>query len=441
MIHQYPLRAAGAAAAALGLTLATACGGGEGSGDGDSDVVQVWTLDDEVLNAIVDESLEEFSEEHDDVEFERVEFVNDAYKERLHVAMDTSEHPDVFFNWGGGNLGQYVDAGLVWDMSEAMDENPEFRDSFLDSVLEVGQWEGGQYGIPAMGVQPVSFFYNAEVFDEVGVDEPETYDELMDVVADIQAHDDDLVPIVLPGAATWTNLMWVSYLTDRIGGADAYGAISAGEEGAWEDPAVIETMEEIQRLVDDGAFGPNFASLDWDGGEATAVLGEGQGAMMLMGPWLMQDAVDNATELLESGNLGYFEFPEMTDGGGEPGNVVGPPSNFFSIHAESEHAEISMEWMTSFLADDEYAQHLVENRAVPPLEGIEDMLTDVEEERDAEFNQWLYSLVQDAPNFTPAWDQDLDPGVADEMLTNFGVVFDGGMTPEEFAEQMEAASN
>lgn len=431
MRQNSPLRVLATAAGALTLTLATSCGG---SGAGGSDTIEVWTLEDEVLNPLLQETIDEFNADSD-VQIEMVTILNDPYKERLQVAMGSPEHPDIFFSWGGGHLGQYVEAGQVYDMTEDLDADPEFRDAFLPSVMDVVDFDGSTYGVPMVGVQPVSFFYNAEVFDAAGAEPPETYEDLLDLIDLFQ--DEGVTPVILPGAAPWTMLMWVSYLVDRVGGAEVYEAISSGEEGAWEDPAVVEAMATVQDLVDRGAFGTNFAAVDWDGGQATALLGEGEGAMILMGPWMMQDAQTNATELFESGNLGWFAFPEMEDGAGDPGAVVGPLTNYFSVHAESEHPDVAMEWLTEHMASDAYIEGLIDSGAVPTVTGIEDDLADTEQ---GEFNTWLYDLTSNAPTFTPAWDQDLDAAVAEEMLTNFTLVFEGEMSPEEFAESMEAAS-
>ncbi|QVQ54347.1 extracellular solute-binding protein [Spiractinospora alimapuensis] len=430
-----PRHATLAAAMALGLTAVTACGGSGASDDG---TLEIWSLEDEVLNPLLQETIDAYNEENsgdDDVQLELVTFQNDPYKERLQVAMGSPEHPDVFFNWGGGNLAQYVEAGQVYDMSDHMDANPEFRDAFIPSVMDVVVIDDATYGVPMLGTQPVSFFYNAAVFDAAGAEPPETFDELLDLVEVFEA--EDVTPVALPGAAPWTLLMWVSYLVDRIGGPEVYQAISDGEDGAWEDPAVVETMETVQELVDVGMFGTNYTAVDWDGGQATTLVAEGQAAMILMGPWFTQDAEANAPEFFESGDLGWFPFPELEDGAGDPANVVGPPSNYFSIHAEASDPDAALEWLTEYMASDSYVDGLIGSGAVPTVTGIDDKLAETD---DGEFPTWLYERTMEAPTFTPAWDQDLDPGVAESMLTNFSLVFEQEMSPEEFAESMEATS-
>src|SRR5690606_34519937 len=129
---------------------------------------------------------------------------------------------------GGGNLAEYVKADQVVDLTEALEANPEFKEAFLPSVLDVAKIDGSYYGVPMQGVLPVVLFYNKKVFEDAGVEPPATYDDLLDLVDTFKK--EGVTPIVLPGAQAWTELMWLEYLVDRVGGADVFQAIAAGEE-------------------------------------------------------------------------------------------------------------------------------------------------------------------------------------------------------------------
>lgn len=392
--------------------------------------MEVWVLEDEVLNPSLAATMDRFNQQSE-VPVDLVEFENDPYKQRLQMSMGSANAPDVFFNWGGGHLAQYVDAGQVVDMTEYLDQHPEFRDSFVPSVLEVAELDGRNYGVPMRGVQPVVLFYNADVFADAGAEPPETLGEMMELVDVFK--DRGVTPITLPGAQSWTLLMWVSYLVDRIGGADVYAEISANEEDAWSHPAVVEAMEVIQEMVDRGAFGDDYQTLNYDTEDpddsASARLAQGDAAMFLMGAWEIQGQAADHTEFVESGGLGWTSFPAVENGEGDPEALVGPPNNFFSVNNESLHGDVAVDWMRQSLASDEYVQDLVDNGAVPAVLGVEDQLAETEH---AEYLTWVYELVQDAPTFTPAWDQDLDPTAAETMLTSFQLIFDGDMPPEEF---------
>ncbi|GAA1077133.1 ABC transporter substrate-binding protein [Nocardiopsis metallicus] len=428
MSRTHRIRVIGSTSLALSLLLATGCGT---SGPGGGDTMQVWALEDALVNEIVERGIETHNDAHE-VPAELVTFVNDAYKQRLQVALGSPNAPDVFFNWGGGNLSQYTQQDQVLDLTQTLEDNPEFRDSFLPSVLDVAEIDGSYYGVPLLGVQPVVMYYNKPVLAEAGLEPPETFEDLYEAIDVLQ--EDGVTPIVLPGAQGWTQLMWFSYLVDRVGGPDVFQAIVDGEEGSWEDPAVLEALELCQDLVDRGAFGNNFTSVDYDNGSASALLANGDSAMFLMGSWEISRQLEDSPQFVENDELGFTSFPVVEGGAGEPNAIVGNPSNYFSVNSDSQHTDAAIDFLVETLASDEYVSDLIDVGQVPPIEGIEDQL---QESDHAEFATFTHGLVSDAPTFTQSWDQALDPAAAEAMLTNLQLVFLGDLTPEEFGAAME----
>ncbi|MBR8740645.1 ABC transporter substrate-binding protein [Nocardiopsis sp. MG754419] len=415
------------------LTLALVATGCGSSGPGTAgDTLQIWALEDAAVNEIVERGIESYNTDAA-VEAELVTFVNDAYKQRLQVALGSPNAPDVFFNWGGGNLAEYVDQGQVLDITAALDENPEFRDAFLPSVLDVAKVGDGYYGVPMIGMQPVVLFTNNAVLEASGLEAPQTFDDLLDAVEVLQ--EDGVTPIVLPGAQGWTQLMWLSYLVERTGGDTVFQAVVDGEEGAWEHPAMIEAMELCRELVDRGAFGTNFASVDYDGGGASALLANGDAAMFLMGSWDLAQQQENAPEFATGGDLGYVPFPTVEGGAGAEGAVVGNPSNYFSVNDDGRDPDTAVDFLVETLTSDAYVTHLIEAGQVPAVEGIEDQLADSEY---ADFAVFTHGMVSEAPSFTQSWDQALPPAAAESLLTNLQLLFLGDITPEEFAADMES---
>ncbi|WP_017583799.1 ABC transporter substrate-binding protein [Nocardiopsis valliformis] len=428
MSRTHRIRVIGSSSLALSLLLATGCGT---SGPGGGDTLQVWALEDALVNEIVERGIEAHNDAQD-VPAELVTFVNDAYKQRLQVALGSPNAPDVFFNWGGGNLAQYTQQDQVLDLTQTLEDNPEFRDSFLPSVLDVAEIDGSYYGVPLLGVQPVVMYYNKPVLAEAGLEPPETFEDLYEAIDVLQ--EEGVTPIVLPGAQGWTQLMWFSYMVDRVGGPDVFQAIVDGEEGAWEAPAVLEALELCQDLVDRGAFGNNFTSVDYDNGSASALLANGDSAMFLMGSWEISRQLEDSPQFVENDELGFTSFPVLEGGAGEPNAIVGNPSNYFSVNSDSQHTEAAIDFLVETLASDEYVSDLIDVGQVPPIEGIEDQL---QESDHAEFATFTHGLVSDAPTFTQSWDQALDPAAAEAMLTNLQLIFLGDLTPEEFAQAME----
>lgn len=428
----------GAAVLALLLTTA-ACGtsgpgetGSEGSSGAD---LHLWTLQNEGINEVQQAAIDRFNEEHD-ASLEMTTYVNDPYKSKLQTSIGSPNAPDIFYNWGGGNLEQYVDADQVAPLTEALDENPDVRDAFLPSVLDVGTVDGEVYGVPMQGVQPVSFFYNKDVFAEAGIEEfPATWTEFMDAVDKLKAI--DVQPIALAGSQGWTELMYLEYFLDRLGGPEKFQAIVAGEPGAWQDEAVVESMRMVRELVDAGAFGTNYASVNYDNQGSQALLTSGRAAMELMGSWEVTGLNDNFPEFIEAGTLGWADFPAIEGGAGNPDSIVGNPSNFYSVSSQSDDVEAAVEFLMTQMTSDEYVQGMMEVGQVPAIAGLEDQ---VGEGAFGDFNTYAYEMVRDAPSFTQSWDQALPPDLSQTMLTNIQQVFNGQMTPEEFADAMEQAA-
>ncbi|BCY13049.1 ABC transporter substrate-binding protein [Actinoplanes sp. L3-i22] len=419
-------------AASAVLTLASACGNsgpGTGSGAAGADV-QVWALEDAAVNPIATRSIADFNAGTGD-NVKLVTYVNDAYKQKLQVAMGSPQAPDVFFNWGGGNLKQFVDAKQVEPLDDLLAKNPGLTDKFLPSVMDVGKVGGKQYGLPMIGVLPVVLFINKDVFAKAGVQPPTTYAELLNLIDVFKSK--GITPIALAGSQGWTELMWLEYLLDRIGGVDKFKAIVDGRDGAWTDPAVVKSLGEIQNLVKRGAFGSNYASVNYDNQGASKLFATGKAAMHLMGTWDYSVQKDANPKFITDGKLGYVGFPAYEGGAGDPKAVVGNPSNYYSINAGSKNKAVATDFLAKSLTSDAYINGLIEAGQVPPVKGIEATL---KAKPNSEFTTFTYDLVAGAPSFTQSWDQALSPSVSAELLTNLQKLFINKITPDEFAGNM-----
>ena len=432
-----PRRLSRVAVSATTLVLAgslAACGssGPSGGGGDGGDAAQVWALQDTTLNPIEQASIDRFNESSEVGEVELQTFGNDPYKQRLRTAINSANAPDVFFNWGGGNLKEYVDAGKIEDLTPMLDENPELRDAFLPSVLAGAEIDGKQYGLPMRGVQPVLLFNNKEVLASAGIDgSPATWDDLLADVAALKAK--GITPIALAGSQSWTELMWAEYLLDRVGGPEVFQNIRDGKNGGWAQPEVLQAMTMLKELIDAGAFGDDFASVGYDVGGASTILAQGQAGFHLMGSWEFTNQLGQSPDFVNAGNLGYGPFPAVTGGKGDPSNLVGNVSNFYSITKDSDAKEAAEEYVKTALTDETYVSDLVKAGDVMPITGVRDQLAAGD---NADYTTTIYDQVANAQNFQLSWDQDLQADVATKMLTELQNFFLGEQTPEGFVSAL-----
>jgi raffinose/stachyose/melibiose transport system substrate-binding protein len=261
-------------------------------------------------------------------------FENDPYKQKLQVAMGAHHPPDIFFGWGGGILKSYIDAGDVYDLTSDLNADPAWRNRFLPSSLGAVTFNNHIYGIPNDGVQPVVFLYNKDIFARYSLSVPQTRGELLDLVKKIKQL--NLQPIALGGASKWTYLMYEMYLVDRLGGPQVFDAIMANRPNAWSNPVILKANTMIQDLVAMGAFGSGFASVSYDTGQASALLYTGKAAMHLMGTWDFGTITNDDPTFIKQGKLGWFPFPAVEGGSGDPSNLTGVPCNYYSIAKTSK---------------------------------------------------------------------------------------------------------
>lgn len=422
------VRTAGVIASVAVAALLASCAGSGPSSGASSDGVTLWGITSD-QEEILDPSVADWNGANPDEQIEASYFEGEAYKTKIRTAIGADAGPTLIYNKGGGTLQSYVEAGKVIDLSEPLGDD---LDRFLPFALEPVTIDGGVYAVPMKAVAPVVIYYNEKVMADAGVEPPQTWDELLDAVTAL--NEAGVAPFALAGAAKWPELMWLEYLADRIGGPDVFNAILAGETDAWSDPAIVESTEKIQDLVRAGGFAEGFASVTTDSSADAALLYTGKAAMLLQGTWVNSTFREQAPDFAADG-LGYMSFPTVAGGVGDPANIVGNPTSYFSVSADAteEEQKVAIDYLKKGLWDEPFVDRLIEANQVPPLADIDDTIAELD---DAEFGGLVYQMISDAPSFQMSWDQALPPAQAQEMLTNLDRLFNLQITPEEFSDAM-----
>ncbi|PRZ17733.1 extracellular solute-binding protein [Nesterenkonia sandarakina] len=420
------------AAAGLGVTslmaLSACGGGGEGGGEANADA---WILTGGGWPAI-QEDFDRWNEANEDAQIDIEAIENDSYKGQIRTAVGSGEAPTLIMSWTGGALLEYAEEERIVDLS---DHTGELESRVFESVWQNGQVDGSTYAVPLNDVQPVVMYYNQSVFDEVGVEIPETWE---DVEAAIETfNENDVAPFSLAGGSVWPALMWLQYLTDRHGGEEAFQAVVEGEEGAWDNESILFALETMQDLGENGGFIDTYNSVTADQNEDAQLLADGQAAMLLQGSWVYSTINQDFPEFAESGDFGFTSFPTLEDGAGDPSNIVGNPANFWSVSADAseEEQQIAFDYISENLYNEETVTSMLEAGSLPPLSDIEDQIAETE---DSDFLQFSSELVGEANHFQLSWDQAVAPEVAQPLTDNLSQILRGDITPEQFVEAMNS---
>ncbi|GAA4945619.1 extracellular solute-binding protein [Actinoplanes utahensis] len=362
-------------------------------------------------------------------------FQNDAYKDKLKTAMGAGQGPSIIWGWGGGGLKQYVDAGQVEDLTDFFAQNAAVKDRLFPASFGPATIDGKIYAMPSETVQPIILLYNKEVFEKTGLKPPTSWNEIMALVPQLNAK--GVAPFSLGGQSRWTNMMWLELLFDRIGGTEVFNTIYEGKDPkAWSNPAAIDALTKTQDLVKANGFVKGFSSITADSNADQALLYRGKAAMMLHGSWSYGIIQAEGGNFIKDGKLGYMNFPAVEGGKGNPDDTYGNAGQFLSISskATAEQKDIAKNFFKS-LFDETEQKDWIGTGGVPIVKDAESKLS---ASPDADFLKFIYDVSSKAKNFGQSWDQALSPTAAEALLSNIAKLFTLDVTPQQFADNMNA---
>jgi raffinose/stachyose/melibiose transport system substrate-binding protein len=426
------LEIAGGTALATTMAGCFGVGGSQTTGSGgSSSTVTIWDIRTGADQQLAQSLVNQFNSSHPNIHAVLNFFENDPYKQKLQVAMGAHNPPDIFFGWGGGILQSYVNAGDVYDLTDALNSDPSWKNKFLPSVWSSVTFNGKIYGVPLNNTQPILFFYNKAMFDQYHLTPPQSWNELLNVVQTLKQK--NVIPIAVAGASQWTYLMYAEYLTDRFGGPSAFQAVLANQPNAWSNPAFIKAFTAIQQLVDAGAFGSSFSSVSADSNQDAALIYTGKAAMMLQGTWNFPVFQTNSPTFIQQGKLGWFGFPSVEGGQGDLADLVGGPCNYYSVSKTAKSPQNCITYLKDGVMNDAAIQGMIKLGEVPVAQGISSQLASAP---NSNWLEYVYQTVQKAPSFQLSWDQALPPQPAQAVLTNLSQLFLKQITPQQFADNM-----
>ncbi|NHI15748.1 ABC transporter substrate-binding protein [Microbacterium excoecariae] len=223
-----------------------------------------------------------------------------------------------------GDLGA---GGLVADyedvLGDAWDNILPAAASTVNSVY--GQMVSLPYQYNIEGI-----WYNAQIFDEVGISEPQTFEELLDAAAELEAA--GYQPMTTAGADAWPMTRLMGMYIFRNVGPDAMQRIQDGD-AKLTDPEYVAGAEALKTLADEGYFGEGFATMD--GGASTAQFLSGGAAMKYDGSWALSAINDPEQNQVGAENIGFMPFPAVEGGAGDINQWAANAGAAMAANAES----------------------------------------------------------------------------------------------------------
>jgi raffinose/stachyose/melibiose transport system substrate-binding protein len=429
-----PVSVALAACSSNGPSQAGAGGGGgaSGGGGGGGGKATYWFLSGQPQQKIREDAVKAFNTTgHGTISY--TEFQNDAYKTKIKTALGAGQGPTIIWGWGGGGLRSYVQDNLVEDLTPWFQQHADVKNRLFPSSFGAATINGKIYAMPCETVQPIILFYNKKVFDDAGLQPPKSWGDLMALVPKFKAK--GVAPISLGGQSLWTNMMWLEFLFDRIGGPDVFGAVFNGEKNAWSNPLAIKALTMCQDLIKAGGFVKGFASITADSNADQALLYTGKTAMMLHGSWTYASMKQDGGDFVTGGHLGWMNFPPVEGGKGDPSDTVGNPGQYLSISSKAteQQKNIAKDFFAKGVLTDAEVKAWIDTGGVPIVKSASSQLSS---SPDADFLKFVYDVSSNAKVFAQSWDQAMSPTAATTLLDTIGKLFALAITPQQYANTM-----
>ncbi|MEU6113000.1 extracellular solute-binding protein [Streptomyces sp. NPDC047117] len=424
------LRNATVGGAALTLTLTlSACGGGAESAGRDDGKIHVLVYGDSA-NKVEKRIIATFNKTS------KVKAVLETipgadYQAKLQTIINSEQAPDVFFNWGGGSIKPFVDAGLLMPLDGFVSKDPDLKEKFLPAVFDSAEVNGKPYGIPMRGTQPVLLFHNKKVLRDAGVEPPRTWEDLLAAVRALKAK--GVTPIALGGGDKWPTLMWFEYLYDRVAGPGLFQKALGGDKDAWASADSKRALGMLKDLRDAGAFGTHYDSVKFTDQGSPTLLATGKAGFELMGSWEYSTQQDSHPDFAAK-DLGYGTFPSVDGGKGDADNLVGNTNNFYSVLKKTKHPEAVAEFL-KLQYSDEFVKAQLGIGNLPTTTTTEKFLDTA---ADPDFARYQYEHVEKAPAFQLSWDQAYPQTATVGMHQAVQQFLNGGLDEDGFIKAMQA---
>ncbi|MGI8387234.1 ABC transporter substrate-binding protein [Robertmurraya sp. P23] len=412
--------------AVLILSMLAACSSSSQTASEDSDTVELrffhrWPT--EPKKQYFEEAVKEFEALHPNIKIKTEAVLNDSYKEKIRVVLGSNNPPDVYFSWSGEFAYNFARAGQSLDLTSYVEEDKDWSGQIIESQFGPFTLDGKIYGIP-WSTDGKAFFYNKKVFNDLNLEIPTTWEELLTVSKKIK--DAGITPIAFGSKAPWTISHYIGSLNEYIVPEDviAKDYSLSNPDGEFTHPGYVTALEKFIEL--EPYFNQGVNSVDhqyarelFNGGKAA--IGYFQLAEIgLIEPSLGED-------------LGVFNTPFVKGGEGNPSSITAAPEGIM-ISSKTKHPEEAMEFIKFLTSKEKGIEQLKE---VSEYSAVKDTTTT---ENGSALQQEAIDLIVNAEKTYLWFDTAVDIKIVDAYLNGVQQMLDGKKSAEDVMKDVQKAA-
>ena len=352
---------------------------------------------------------EKMKEEGVDVKINLEMPSSDQYDSVLQTRLTGDDAPDLF-TIQANNIGNYAGAGYLADLTDT-----EAIAKVYENVKETVTYDGKVMALPIESTA-WSVLYNQEMFEDAGVEVPQTFDELKAVSEALEAK--GYTPFMLAFQE-----QWVPQLMTAV----TLGGLTTGENMDWLERMYADegSYEEVREIFDVITYVMEHGTKRAmeEGAEIGAAdFANGAAAMFIQGTWSANTIVTTNPDIkLSVLALPVNNNPECT-------RVNLATSTILGVYDGGSQKDLALKFI-DFVMDDEESSALFQSCGFNPIATCHDFET-------SSWVQDAYKYVEEGRAYQ---DLVLPSSVTDEQGRLLQELYVGSVTVDEIIERLDKA--
>lgn len=276
---------------------------------------------------------------------------NEDLDGKLQTALNSGDAPDIFLQRGGGKMAAMVQAGQLMDMTDKV--TADTKKVISDGSFKSETYQDKVWAMP-IAVLPGGLWYSKDLFTAAGISEaPATIDDLNADVQKLKAT--GVAPIALGAKDAWPAAHWYYWFALRECAPSTME--KTADSKSFSDPCWLKAAQDLQDFANTKPFNEGFLTTSAQQGASSSagLVANHQAAMELMGAWDPGVIASLTPDQKPLPDLGFYPFPELSGGKGEPGSIMGGVDGYScSAKAPKECADFLNYLATTSVQTDYY---------------------------------------------------------------------------------------
>jgi raffinose/stachyose/melibiose transport system substrate-binding protein len=265
----------------------------------------------------------------------------DDLRKNFKLALDTQTGPDITYLGPGSGLTEGGDLGLLLDLTPYVKQRGWDQTFDMEMNQAYNPWPGQIYGM-AYDIVTIGAYYNKDMFSELGLEPPETWDEFENVIVTLR--DNGVTPFVTAGQDSWPldhYFYALAHLTTPYEEIEKVWRVEP--DGNYAHEGFVEAMTILNDWIDQGYFNEDFMAIG--NADARDLFINGEAAMFIAGTWNTSAVLDGADF-----ETGFFAVPSPNPE--LEWRAVTTPNNFWVVSEWTEYPDAAVDYVDYMLGEE-----------------------------------------------------------------------------------------